>query len=121
MASDTCLQQSEQRVSIETIGGALAELSGSYHDFEQFLADLFEQCADLRQRCLLLERERTMLQSQEEAARRRIAELTETLAERQRHHARQETQWGGELKNLRCLLEGIVRELPKPPRPTRQK
>jgi hypothetical protein len=108
MATDACAASSEHRPSIEVVHAALADLSTGRREFEQFLTGLFDQWRELWEQCALVERERAMLQSQLEAARRHNAKLAETLAGQQRRNARQQRHWGGELKQLRRLLEEFV-------------
>jgi septal ring factor EnvC (AmiA/AmiB activator) len=112
MATDACVPAARQRAEVEVIHDALARLSSSRDDFEQFIAGLLDQWEDLRQQCALLERERAMLHAQLEAARRHTAELVAGLAGQKRRRGRQETQGGDQLRRLRRLLENMSRRLP---------
>ena len=112
MATDGCVTAVPQRAEVEVINDALAKLSSSRRDFEQFIAGLLDQWEDLQQRCSLLERERAMLQTQLEAARWHTTELAAGLAGQKNRRGRQETQCGDQLLHLRRLIENMGRRLP---------
>ena len=87
---------------------ALAEVPSCSTDVDDTeRRKLDEKVRQLEQHESELQRERSELESDLEQVRNRAAELTESLAEQKRIAADQQTQWTGELKRLRQLMEGM--------------
>ncbi len=115
MATNACAVLSEPRASLEAVQDALRKLSAGRREYEEFLTELCDRWGDLREQCALLERERSMLQAQLEAAARHHGKLAAALAAQQRRNARLQLRWTGELRRLRRLLEGGAGPVAKQP------
>ena len=72
---------------------------------------LEEQCRALERQHVELEQDRRLMESELESVRNRAAELTEALSEQKRTAQQQQSQWTGELKRMRRLLEGMSQVL----------
>jgi len=98
------------------LGEALSEWRSRCATFEEFTEDFLDQMEALRteaqqkagrdaRRIAELKQQCAELESELELVRRRNAELAQTLDRQERQVAEERTQWSGELKELRRLLE----------------
>jgi chromosome segregation ATPase len=103
----------EELRKLESVAGQLEEsqrqLNSAKEELTVLKTDLekgHEGATPLdQQRLFELEQERDALEDELERARRRAAELSDTIAEQQRQLASERNGWSDELKQLRTLLE----------------
>jgi chromosome segregation ATPase len=105
--------QEKVQEHLERLTGALAELAtrpwsaGQDEQLAQILESTRQQEAAWRQ-------DRAGLEAELEAARQRAQAQSEALAEQRSAAAQQQAELSGELKRMRSLLEGILKQMHQP-------
>jgi hypothetical protein len=105
--------QEKVQAHLERLTGALAELAT-----RQWSAGTEEQLAQIlettRQQEAAWRQDRAGLEAELEAARQRALEQSEALAVQRSAAAQQQAELSGELKRMRSLLEGILKQMHQP-------
>ena len=122
IATDLASAQNE----FQTVYGELAQHSAALEEVDsQTLsaspepeADIKHKIRDLEQQQSSLEKERAVLETELETVRRRAAEMADSLAEQKRLAAQQQSQWTEDLRQMRIMLESLIREFTESRRQT---